>query len=128
MPSPVMVPRLAGFTFTVVGVAVPKQSFRARKDGRHFQSQRVVDWQRTVAEYARMYMFDWDLLTGDLLVSLDFYLPTRRRVDLDNLSKGVLDGLNGVVWEDDKQIVGLMLSKQHDRDNPRVVVDVRLVT
>lgn len=44
--------------------------------------------------------------------------------DLDNVAKAVLDGMNGVVFEDDKQIVGMTVTK-HYSDTPRVEVVVR---
>jgi crossover junction endodeoxyribonuclease RusA len=34
-----------------------------------------------------------------------FYLPDRRRRDVDNLLKLLLDGLNGVAWKDDAQVM-----------------------
>lgn len=43
--------------------------------------------------------------------------------DADNVAKGVLDALNGVVFDDDKQVVGLSISKRYS-DRPRV--DVRV--
>ena len=33
--------------------------------------------------------------------------------DLDNLVKAVLDGLNGIAWHDDAQIVELHISKKY---------------
>jgi Holliday junction resolvase RusA-like endonuclease len=32
-------------------------------------------------------------------------------LDLDNLAKTMMDGLNGIVWDDDKRIVGLHVEK-----------------
>ena len=43
--------------------------------------------------------------------------------DVDNVAKGVLDALNGIVFEDDKQVVGLFIVKRYS-DRPRV--DVRV--
>jgi Holliday junction resolvase RusA-like endonuclease len=40
-----------------------------------------------------------------------FVLSSNRRVDLDNLSKNVLDGCNGIVFADDSQVVNLHLVK-----------------
>ena len=35
------------------------------------------------------------------------------RPDVDNLAKAVLDGLNGVAWHDDKQIIQLRARKRY---------------
>ena len=43
--------------------------------------------------------------------------------DADNVAKGVLDALNGIVFEDDKQVVGLFIVKRYS-DRPRVEVRV----
>lgn len=43
---------------------------------------------------------------GDLSVDIKFYLKGRRG-DIDNYVKSLLDGLNGVAWKDDHQIVDL---------------------
>ena len=96
--------------FNVYGIPIPKQSFKF-SNGRGYTPQRVVDWQDRVREEASLAMRGHDLLQGDLSVYLDFYLPDRRRKDLDNLAKGVLDACNGLVWQDDQQIVELHLTK-----------------
>ena len=116
---------LQAVSFHVWGTPVAKQSFRVREDGRHYQSARVKDWQRTVAQWANVAMSQYGPMAGDLSVSLEFYMPNRRRVDLDNLSKAVCDALQDIVYQDDKQIVELHLAKFIDRDNPGVGVQVR---
>ncbi len=59
-------------------------------------------------------------------VDLHFFRSNRRRVDLDNLAKLVLDALNGEVWADDSLIVDLRVTKAVDRVRPRTVVRVWL--
>ena len=49
--------------------------------------------------------------------------PTKKP-DLDNLAKSVLDGLNGVVYLDDSQLVSLHITKVYDH-NPGVDIMVR---
>ena len=49
--------------------------------------------------------------------------PTKKP-DIDNLAKSVLDGLNGVVWHDDSQIVSLHLTKVYAR-NPGIDLLIR---
>lgn len=46
--------------------------------------------------------------------------------DLDNVAKIILDGLNGVAWHDDAQVVGLYVEKYYASD-PHVLVQVREV-
>lgn len=48
---------------------------------------------------------------GEFAVSLQFFLGNSRRVDLDNLSKAVLDGMKGIIFGDDQQVVILHLEK-----------------
>lgn len=55
------------------------------------------------------------------------YLADARRRDLDNLVKAITDGLNGVAYADDSQIVELHATKSVDRTHPRAVVTVEEV-
>ena len=61
---------------------------------------------------------------GDLSVTLRFYRANRIRCDIDNLIKSVADSLNGVIWDDDDQIVELHATKNYDKDRPRVEITV----
>lgn len=99
--------------FAVDGTPVPKQSYRAVKGG-GYTAPRVKAWAATVAEYAALAMRGTDMLEGPLSASLYFMLPTKRRVDCDNLSKNVLDAMNGIVYKDDTQIVHLVIDKVFD--------------
>lgn len=103
-------PRLDQLAFVVHGIPRPKQSFKV--SGCHgYTPQLVKDWQTLVAAEASLAMQGRDPFAGQLTVVIDFYLPDRRRRDLDNLSKGVLDACNGIVWLDDQQIISLTLCK-----------------
>lgn len=58
-----------------------------------------------------------------LSVTLRFYRP-RAIGDLDNLLKLPFDALNGMVWDDDSQIVTIRASRHDDKQNPRVEVTI----
>ena len=49
--------------------------------------------------------------------------PTVKKHDIDNLEKLVLDGLNGVAYEDDSQIVEL-IGKKYYSNEPRIEIYV----
>lgn len=62
---------------------------------------------------------------GEVAVRVEVWRRTRQRCDVDNLAKQVLDGLNGVAWDDDSQVCDLHVTRRYDRARPRVVVEVR---
>ena len=61
-------------------------------------------------------------LEGDLDVDIKIYHGDKRKRDIDNFHKLILDALSGVVWYDDKQIVKLTTEKFYDKENPRAEV------
>lgn len=65
-------------------------------------------------------------LEGPVAVTVIAYRP-RRRGDIDNLAKAVLDALNGFAFGDDGQVVLLTMSRYEDARNPRVLVRVSSV-
>ena len=56
--------------------------------------------------------------------ALNGYLRPPTRPDIDNYIKGTLDGLNGIFWEDDGQIVEIQAGK-HYSDNPRIEMEIK---
>lgn len=99
--------------FFVNGNPVPKQSFRALHEGGGYIDKNVRAWQEKVRRQAYSFMEVRPPSRRWVEVELDFVLRHNRRVDLDNLSKGVLDALKKVVYEDDSQIVHLLLHKHN---------------
>lgn len=63
---------------------------------------------------------------GRIRVSITAHAPDNRRRDIDNLLKGVLDGLeHAEVYGDDWQVDKLTIERGAiDRGNPRVVIEV----
>ena len=53
--------------------------------------------------------------------------PYTKKVDADNLAKIILDALNGVAYDDDKQISKLTVTKVYGKD-PRVEVRLKELT
>jgi crossover junction endodeoxyribonuclease RusA len=63
-------------------------------------------------------------IADDLDVSIRFYFKTKRRRDLDNQNKLVLDALTGIAYEDDSQISALHLFRDLDPTSPRIEIAV----
>lgn len=63
-------------------------------------------------------------LTGDLDVSIRFFFKTKRKRDLDNQNKLVLDALSSIVYEDDSQIAALHLFRDYNVARPRIEITI----
>lgn len=58
-------------------------------------------------------------------VDITFHSGTRQRRDIDNMIKLILDGLNGVAWVDDTQVMDVVARKRFvDRADARTEVTV----
>ena len=132
--------------FEIHGLPVPQGSARAFVVKGHAvitsANKGLKSWRRLVAETAREYAppVRWD---GPVGVTLAFRLPQPpsrpttagrghrkrvlriwpdRRPDLDKLVRGILDGLTGVIFADDSQVVAIQATK--DYGVPGVTVQV----
>ena len=77
--------------------------------GRHLISKRGREFRAAVADLLAGH--GWALM-GRLHVDVTLLPPTRRRYDVDNFSKGLLDAITHAgVWRDDEQIDRLVLEK-----------------
>lgn len=121
--------------FVVEGTPVPKQSFRVvtrTKEGKTkvagYRNPKITQWQNEVALMARLAVNRTGLKPDNLLqyagVLLEFRIPDRRVVDLDNLSKAVLDALKHITWKDDSAVIDLHIIKSVCKNNPGVTVTV----
>ena len=73
-------------------------------------SRRGRNYRKKVMEYLQTR--DLEKLTGPLSVNIELYTPDRRRRDVDNVLKAMLDSLQwGGVFEDDNQIFRLAIEK-----------------
>ena len=51
-------------------------------------------------------------------------IPYTNKIDTDNLAKIILDSINNIAYDDDKQVYRLEVEKWYS-DNPRVEVELR---
>jgi Holliday junction resolvase RusA-like endonuclease len=98
--------------FRVEGTPRSKQSFKYR-DGGGYTPPLTRAWQDMVTTRAKeaMATHGWNKIDGPVRVQMTFLLPSKKRVDCDNLAKAVVDGLRHVCFTDDKQITALEIYK-----------------
>lgn len=110
--------------FIVEGEPIPKQSFRYRKGG-GYASARVKAHQDRIGWAARQAYDELEPSLMLVVVDIAFYRKTKRRADLDNLTKCVLDAMKGIVFGDDSQVCRLRVEKLDcDGLEPRTCVRV----
>ena len=114
-------------SFVIPGRPIPKGRPRAGS-GRIYTPKRTADYEALVGWTARRDMDGRKMLSGPvgLRVLLGFPVPTRTpkkryeemlsspcmaKEDVDNCLKGIADAMNGVVYEDDRQIVKALVEK-----------------
>jgi hypothetical protein len=87
--------------------------------GRTYTPKRTVDGElRLAAGFVGLPMYP-----SNVAVACVFRRSTRRRVDVDNLLKAVLDaGTAARLWRDDAQVTALVGVLEHDAADPRVTV------
>ena len=127
--------------FTVEGVPVGKGRPKFARRGNFVQAYtptKTKAYEQQVADAARVAMGSKLRTMEPVQVNLDMYLPIpaswsklKRQLaqkgvvyptvkpDIDNVAKAVFDAMNGIVFQDDKQIVNQLVTK-HYSDNPRV--------
>lgn len=95
--------------------------WRKTRNGRIYKSSEAAAYQMNAKHVALG--AGLSPLSGRVAVTLRVFRPIRRG-DLDNRIKIVLDALQGVAFDDDKQVYELHAYLDDDKSNPRVVVTV----
>lgn len=65
-----------------------------------------------------------ELLTGNVTVNIIHYFKNKVHGDIDAYIKILLDAMEGVVYENDKQITELSVIRQYDKQNPRTLIQI----
>lgn len=132
--------------FTVPGIPIGKGRPRAttvKGKARMYTPARTANYEGTVALFAAQAMTGRQPFSGPMCVFMDVVLPIpaswskkrqaaalagqewpTKKPDMDNVVKGIFDAMNGIVWNDDVQVVALNVGKVYG-PTPGVAVRVR---
>jgi len=127
---------------TPVGKGRPKVSTRGGRFARMYTPEKTASYEGMVALAGQQAMAGAAPIQGPVDVVLDIRLPVpaswskkkqaqalagsvmpTKKPDADNVIKAIFDGLNGVTWDDDVQVVSLSARKRYAQ-TPGVAVTV----
>lgn len=106
------------------GQPVPKARARVTKDGHAFTPAKTKAYSDLVGVLCRVAAWQTGPLDGPVALSVNFIvkppakmpsgrtLPTTKP-DIDNLIKAIMDGMNGIAWHDDAQVVSVSATKAY---------------
>jgi len=92
--------------------------------GRYASVYMTAEWKKMKQDYAIQAKMQWSMLEGNICMEIHFYFWDKRKHDIDNYNKIVLDSLSGVIYEDDEQIQELHIYKYYDKKNPRIELNI----
>ena len=133
-------------TFIIDGEAVSKGRPRFTRRGHTYMPKKTAEYEKKIKKelkeqgaepygkgvplkveviFYKGHLKSWT--KKELFQAQDGSLLPVKRPDLDNYTKAILDGANGLLWHDDSQIVDLLLYKRYD-DTPRVEITVKEIS
>jgi Holliday junction resolvase RusA-like endonuclease len=133
-------------TFTIPGNPVGKGRPRVSSRGgfsRMYTPEKTASYESRVAMAGHMAMGDCSVIEGAVMVTLEIVVPVpaswskkkqaaalagqvlpTTKPDIDNVEKAIFDGLNGVAWKDDVQVVDVAKRKRYGA-TPGVAVTIQ---
>ena len=79
---------------------------------RRFISKRGKEFKEFVAEYCAKHKVK-SYGAHDVRVTIILHPRSKILMDIDNCSKAILDSLQGIVYDDDQQVVQLLIQRGH---------------
>lgn len=116
----------------IIGEPVGKARPRFTRSGRVYTPKATKDYEKKVAQAWKIngYGKTDKAVSVEIAVYCSRPKSAKRRFptvkpDVDNIAKIILDGLNGVAYEDDKQVVSLSIDKVYAIDYPFIEIEVK---
>ena len=87
-----------------------------------YMTKEGKDWKE-LAHYEAKRQYKGELLKGDVKINKVIYYLKRPR-DIQGAQKVLWDALEGVVYENDKQIADYRVVRKWDKNNPRTEISI----
>ena len=92
--------------------------------GRICKSARLKMFEQQILVYFDELEQEITIVDGKFAVDVSFYLKGNRDTDLDNLLKAMLDGLEGILYKNDKMITSITARKFNKCKENKTVISI----
>lgn len=110
----------------IPGEAVPWPRARINRTGKYYMPRAYITWRQEASAamlHAAHSQHGLKEPTPDpIRLVVGVFRLTRRRADIDNFAKAVMDAGTGVVWIDDSQVSRLVVDRMDVPAEPRLEV------
>jgi len=112
---------VAYFKIEIQTKPVPKARPRLGANGRMYTPKETREFEELIGWTTRSVVRK--PIEKPVKVNIDVYSKTR--ADFDNIAKAILDGLSGVAFIDDRQVVDLRIRKLTPVNCEKIVISIR---
>ncbi len=122
---------MANKRFGVISFEFPGEPLTKSNQAKWFRGylyipKRIIDYEAALHRFSiKIMKQEKKHPTKNLVkVEIEYYLGSKRRKDIQNLTKSTLDAFNDAIYKDDSQVHDLHIKKMIDRENPRIRVTI----
>jgi len=105
----------------IPGRPVPKGRPRFGRGGNVYTPKRTRGYEELVGWYAKQCMTE--PLEGNVALHIKAYVANNIFPDLDNIAKAIMDGLNGVAYKDDRQVMCLTVQRLRGEERVEILLE-----
>lgn len=107
-------------TVEIEATPIPKGRPRLNSNGVVYTPRRTKEFEELIGWYTKAFIKKPYETPIKLLI--DIY--SRTRADIDNLAKSIMDGLNGVAYIDDRQVIDLRIRKFNQVGKEKIIINL----
>ena len=90
---------------------------------RKYITKRGREYKETLELHFAEFMKDIEIINNPCKLDIELYLDNKRKNDLDNFCKPIMDCMTGIVYTDDCLIVDLHINKFYS-DKPHIIIRI----
>lgn len=100
-----------------------RSKFKNKQAQRYLAYKEQIGWEAKAAGVR--------LSHGPFQVSAKLFIDcSKPDMDVDNLGKAIMDGMNGIAWHDDRQVIRLEVEKEYvtKASDEKAVIEIKEVS